>query len=73
MKKFIGGMIFAALAYPMLLHCSSVIETAANVLITKLSVIMASDAKTLEEDDVCVSAIGFSAGEYTESDGEWEE
>lgn len=61
MKKFIGGMIFGALIYPALSYCASIIETAANVVVTKLSVIMAADAAKLDADESVTHAIGFVA------------
>jgi hypothetical protein len=70
MKKFIGGLVFGALVYPVLSYCASIAETAANLVVTKLSVIMAADAAKLESDGTVAHAIGFCAPDDPEEDEE---
>ena len=62
MKNFIGGVLFGMLVYPAITYCASILETGANLIITKLSVVMAQDAAKLEQDEPTVThAIGFVA------------
>ncbi|MBO5969813.1 MAG: hypothetical protein J6S14_15075 [Clostridia bacterium] len=74
MKNFIGGMVFGALIYPALTYCASIVETAVNLAVTKMSVIMAKDAAELEkEDGVVTHAIGFVAPDDLDDEEEDEE
>lgn len=71
MKEFIGGVIFGALVYPALSYCASILETATNLVVTKLSVTMANDARKLDDECGCTThAIGFTADfeEYPEEE-----
>lgn len=62
MKNFIGGVVFGIFAVPVISYAVQIAETAANLVVTKLSVIMAKDAAELENDGTSVtSAIGFCA------------
>lgn len=61
MKKFIGGVVFGIVVSPCLTYLTSILETTANLVITKLSVIIATDAEKLEaQEEGPVHAIGFS-------------
>lgn len=72
MKYFVGGLVFGALIYPGLCNLALVVESAANVLVTKLGVIVAKDAASLE-DTGTTHAIGFSCEDYgTEMEDEEE-
>lgn len=71
MKKFIGGVIFGILVVPVISYFANIMETAANLVITKLSVVIAKDAAELEQEGTSLtSAIGFCAPdeEYEEED-----
>jgi len=72
MKQFISGVMFGILVIPVVSYTVQILETAANLVITKLSVVMAKDAAELEQDgSTTTSAIGFCAPD--ENDEEEEE
>lgn len=73
MKKFIGGVVFGILVVPAVSYCANILETAANLVITKLSVVIARDAAEIEQEQegaVLTPAIGFCAEEESMDDGE---
>lgn len=73
MKHFVGGVVFGLVICPSLSYISTLLETTANLLVTKMSVIIAADAAKIETDDGGVThAIGFAAPdeEYMEDEDE---
>lgn len=74
MKNFVGGVLFGAVAIPCMSYLVSLIETATNLLVTKMSVIIAADAAKIEQDDGTVThAIGFAASDEEYEDMEDED